>query len=173
MRNNPNKAVSAKPYGVIISYTDSRKHHNLYYEPSILTNKQLYNAEQIQSLKDQYYNSKKFTLLSQALYGYRTYTKAELNEMSQEQLDSIKLFYNKAQKVINRLKNEKMQVKLNSFLTKIFFKSTLAKQIANFNAHEELYYKNNMSFHELGISMDQVVSRLIKANVLPRNYHSL
>lgn len=168
--NNPNKAITAKPYGIIVSYTDTQKHYKIDYEPSVLSTQQVYGNQSVASKNIQKTN--KHSLLNKALYGFKIYSHEELLEMSAAEKQSIKVLYTKTQRAINRLKNLKLQAKLNCILTQVFYKSALAKELAAYEAQEELHQKNDMSLKELGISMDTVVDYLIECRVFPPNYKS-
>jgi hypothetical protein len=171
MKYNPNKAVTAKQHGITVSYTDTLKHYNIMYQKKGLETKQLYAAKTI--AQKQYDRSKQTMLLNDAIYGLSLYTDAEIAQMPKNKKYAILSVYKKAFKSINTFKNERMRSKLNYFLTTVFFKSHLAKDIAAFEDEEELHGVNNMSFHELGITMEMLVERLIQDKVFPPDYKNL
>lgn len=169
--NNPNKAISAKPYGIIVSYTDTQKHYKIDYEPSVLSNQQVYSNSSVQNKVS--VSPVQNKMWRHAMYGLKAYSKQELEAMSKAEKHSIIVYYTKAQRVINRLKNIRSQALFNNFMTRLFYKSRLAKELAEFEDYEVLNGKNNMSLKELGITQEMIVEQLIHHHIFPRKFYSL
>lgn len=169
---NPNKTVSAGVHSMIVSYTDSCKHHSMYYEGSSKEMKDLQirgknSYQHIGTSVDELKKQKEYRM---ALYGLNACTPEEINQMSFIQKKEIISRQQKVQTILDRYKQEQAHLKLGSFLTSVFYKSIFAKALATYADFIDEEEKNTMSFKELGITKDMIIARLAEHNLLPKNF---
>ena len=172
MKNNPNKVVMAGPNNFCISYADSKKHHWMNYESSVIT-------KDIQSkVPNRLYQEKlrlspkQVKMYRLAVYGVEALTPEEFKVMSSSESDSIRKTQSRAQRLINLWKQEIVNRKLDGFLIKLFPNSSVIKHMVTIKGSDDSI-KDKHSFKELGISKDMIANKLVESNLLPREFFKL
>ncbi len=161
MENNPNIAVSANNYGVNVYFTDTHKYHKLYYEKGLLEDIQLSGTTRYQPLD---YRQK--ILFNRAMHGLNSYTEQEVAKMSFSEKMAVTELADKAQYMLNMWKQELIHSKIGSFLTTYFYKSDLAKDIANFPGSINPNYVCPITFKQLNIRKEQIFAKLVEEKIL-------
>lgn len=176
MKNfNQNKTVSASSTGMIISYTDSRKHYKLHYTPvnSALTQLQISGNPSHQHIGTTVNSLTQQKLYRLALYGLSVYTPEEIARLSFIEKKKIIVTQQKTQTLLNKFKQEAVHKKIGSFLTTFFPKSSFAKALAHYDKYLDDTDKNTMSFKDLGITKEMIIDKLLSAGLLPKNFYQL
>jgi hypothetical protein len=173
MKNNPNKVVMAGPNNFCISYADSKKHHWMNYESSVIT-------KDIQSkIPNRLYQEKlrlspkQVKMYRLAVYGVEALTPEEFKVMSASESDSIRKTQSRAQRLINLWKQEIVNNTVNEFLVTLFPQSKLINKLVtegNYTSQKDI---NPFSFKELGISQKMLIDKLVEWNILPVNFYQL
>jgi len=175
MYYNPNKTISAKENGIIISYRDMNKQKWIPYEHKQVT--KVFSQNDIKTSKYQnnetiIFNQKQQKLYSEALYGLDAYTKEEIEKMPQSLKTTIIVMYNKAQKILNDLKQDISNKYVDDFLLALFPNSPMVKEFIKING-TDTSTKNMLTFRELKITKEMIAKEFIKCRILPLNFFSI
>lgn len=172
MRFNPHKTVSASSKGIIISFRDANKHMFLPYENPVLEDIQLNGHKRYQQLETPVFNSVQHKLYAEAVYGLSYFSTEQVEQMSKSKKLRVMAKYAKAQRILNRWKQEIVHEKVDSLLLALFPHSPLTKTLVETKGYDR-DTKETHSFKELGISQQDIASRLIEENLLPENFFQL
>lgn len=111
-------------------------------------------------------------LYKRALYGLDALNQEELATMCSKKKQRIVNVYKRAQVVLNTFK-QKLTIKYSNSLFNILFpNSNLTKELVNLNETDEKF-KNTLTFKDLNIDKDQIISIFIAEGILPKNFLSL
>ena len=111
-------------------------------------------------------------LYKRALYGLDAINQEELATMCSKKKQRIVNVYKRAQVVLNTFK-QKLTIKYSNSLFNILFpNSNLTKELVNLNETDEKF-KNTLTFKDLNIDKDQIISIFIAEGILPKNFLSL
>jgi len=111
-------------------------------------------------------------LYKRALYGLDALNQEELATMCSKKKQRIVNVYKRAQVVLNTFK-QKLTIKYSNSLFNILFpNSNLTKELVNLNETDEKF-KNTLTFKDLNISKDDIITIFIAEGVLPKNFLSL
>lgn len=111
-------------------------------------------------------------LYKRALYGLDALNQEELATMCSKKKQRIVNVYKRAQIVLNTFK-QKLTIKYSNSLFNILFpNSNLTKELVNLNETDEKF-KNTLTFKDLNIDKDQIISIFIAEGILPKNFLSL
>ena len=111
-------------------------------------------------------------LYKRALYGFKAMTKEEYNNTCKEKRKRISRVYLRAQKIINKLKQESTN-RYSNFIFKTLFPDAPLTDWFIDNSFTDDKFKNTLTFADLGISKDDIVEMFIKEGVLPYNFMSI
>jgi hypothetical protein len=171
---NSNKTVSANSKGIVISYGDVNKHMFTQYESrySFINKIQVEGTSKYQRLE-----TKHFTLLQQEMYnkivyGFSAYTKEEVQKMSKTSKFNITVTYTKAHRILNRWKQEIINEKMDSLLSKLFPNSPIVKQMVGVKGYDDNLTVST-TFKDLGITRDAIAKKLMEYGFLPNNFYQL
>lgn len=173
--SNSNKVVSANKDRIIVSYLDTQKIKIVQYDRTLVNDFQLY-GKTYRTKQNQFYESDRLTnkqqfLYREVLYGLDAYEPHVVANMRSEHKIHIIQTQQKAQRLINKWKNELMQTVIKK-CEKIFYKSQFMKDLCNFESVDD-YETNSLSFRDLGINKSMIIDKLIEENLLPENYYKL
>lgn len=113
-------------------------------------------------------------LYKRAIYGLNMYTNKEQKGMHWERKRRINHVYRKAQRSINVMKQERVNVMCDRLYAIVFPKSNLAKDIFSLEkSSTDSKIINNLDLDFLGIKKEHVVKRLIADEVLPKDFFNL
>ena len=99
-------------------------------------------------------------------------TKEEYNNTCKEKRKRISRVYLRAQKVINKLKQESTNAYSNFIFQTLFPNAPLTDWFIN-NSFTDDKFKNTLSFADLDISKDDIVDIFIKEGILPHTFMTM
>lgn len=172
MRINPHKTVSAGSKGIIISFRDANKHRFMPYENLHVEEIQQKGSVKYQSLEQPPFNKIQQTLYAEAVYGLSYYSNADVEKMSKSKKLRLLTKYAKAQRILNKWKQEIVYEKVDSLLLALFPDSPITKALVETKGHDRSS-KETHSFKELGLSQQDVANKLIEVKLLPDNFFQL
>jgi len=137
-----------------------------------LMNYQLQGNKTYMQYEQDKYSTYQNYLYKRALYGLDALTQEELATMCSKKKQRILNVYKRAQVVLNIFK-QKLSIEYTNFLFKTLFpKSTLTEVLLKESETDEKF-KNTLTFKDLNISKDQIITIFITEGVLPKNFLSL
>lgn len=111
-------------------------------------------------------------LYKRALYGLDALTEKELATMCGKKKQRILNVYKRAQSVLNIFKQQVAIEYTNKIFVKLFPKANITKDLVSCNETDEKFI-NTLTFKDLNIGKDQIISIFIAEGVLPKNFLSL
>jgi len=111
-------------------------------------------------------------IYKRALHGFNAMTKEELNKTCKEKRKRITRVYLRAQKVINKLKQEKTNIYSN-FIFKTLFPNTPLTDWFIDNSFTDNKFKNTLTFNDLGITKDDIINIFIKEGILRPDFMNI
>lgn len=111
-------------------------------------------------------------LYKRALYGLSALSEQELATMCSKKRQRVFNVYKRAQDVLNAFKQQVTIAKTNALFEALFPKSPITKFLLSETGLDEKF-KNTLTFKDLGISKDQIISIFIQEGILPKNFLSL
>lgn len=172
MRINPNKTVCANSKGIIVSFRDANKHRFLPYENQYVQQIQLKGSVKHPQLEKPVFNKTQQKLYAEMVYGLGHYSAEDLKEMSPSKKFKILARYAKAQRVLNRWKQEIVHETVDSFLISLFPNSPITKALVQTKGYDR-ELRETHSFKELGMDQQRIAGKLIEAGLLPTNFFQL
>ena len=137
-----------------------------------LMNYQLQGNKTYMQYEQDKYSSYQNYLYKRALYGLDALTEQELATMCSKKKQRIVNVYKRAQVVLNKFKQE-LSIQYTNFLFKTLFpKSTLTEMLLKETETDDKF-KNTLTFKDLNIGKDQIISIFIAEGILPKNFLSL
>jgi hypothetical protein len=125
----------------------------------------------IQYEQDNYSNYQNY-LYKRALYGLSSINQEELDTMCSKKKQRIINVYKRAQIVLNTLKQQ-ATISYTNFLFKTLFPKSPITQFLLTETETDEKFKNTLTFKDLNISKEQIISIFMLEGVLPRNFLSL
>lgn len=120
------------------------------------------------------FNNYQNKLYKEALFGISNYTQEEIKKLSYQEQNRIVKANRKAQSVLNIWKQELCNNIINSLFKNLFPNSPVTKELTEeFGNVVDANYKNFLTFKQLGVSKKEIVYKLIKHDVLPKNFFEL
>ena len=111
-------------------------------------------------------------LYKRALYGLDALSEQELATMCSKKKQRVINVYKRAQIVLNKFKQQ-VTIQYTNFLFKSLFpKSPFTDYLLSETETDEKF-KNTLSFKDLGISKQHIISLFIEQGILPKNFLSL
>ena len=111
-------------------------------------------------------------LYKRALYGLDALTQQDLSTMCSKKKQRILNVYKRSQAVLNTHKQKLTIEYTNRIFTTLFPKAKLTKELVTINDVDEKF-KNTLTFKDLNIDKDQIISIFIAEGILPKNFLSL
>lgn len=111
-------------------------------------------------------------LYKRALYGLNALTEEELSTICNKKKQRILNVYKKTQSLLNTYKQKLTIEYTNSIFNTLFPKSKLTKELVIINDVDEKF-KNTLTFKDLNITKDKIISIFIAEGILPKNFLSL
>lgn len=113
-------------------------------------------------------------LYKRALYGLKMYSAEEQNKMHWEKKKRIQRVSIKTQISINLLKQELVNQGCKTIFEEFFPNSELAKNVlSDTKITTDSRFINTLDLKSLGITKEIIIDRLIKAEILPKNFYKL
>lgn len=173
---NSEKTISANSKGITISYRDSNKHLFVRYEtPVYVKNIQVNGTVKYQKIVEENsfeFNPVQKNLYQKLIYGLPAYKPYELVNMTYAKKTEIIVKCNKANKLLNRWKQETINENIDSLLLKLFPKSSIVKQFVNTKGYDDSL-KCFFTPQQLNITKNMIIDRFMKENLLPSNFYEL
>ena len=118
------------------------------------------------------YNSYQNYLYKRALYGLNSLTEKELTTICSKKKQRIINVYKRAQIVLNTFK-QKATINYTNFLFKTLFPNSPITQFLLSETETDDKFKNTLTFKDLNISKEQIISIFMSEGILPKNFLSL
>lgn len=172
MRFNPHKTVSAGSKGIIISFRDANKHRFLPYENLHVEEIQQKGKSKYQVLEQPAFNKIQQQLYAETVYGLSYFSEDDISKMSKSKKLRVLAKYAKAQRILNRWKQEIVYSKVDSILLALFPNSPITKILVDTKGYDRSSRETH-SFKELGLTQKDVASKLMEVKLLPENFFQL
>jgi hypothetical protein len=111
-------------------------------------------------------------LYKRALYGLDSLDEKELVTMCSKKRQRIVNVYKRAQIIVNKLKQE-ITIQQSNFIFKTLFPNSPITEFLLSETETDEKFKNTLTFKDLNISKDQIISIFMAEGVLPKNFLSL
>jgi len=121
--------------------------------------------------QDQYSQYQNY-LYKRALYGLDALTEKELATMCSKKKQRIINVYKRAQVVLNKFKQE-LTIKYTNLLFKTLFPKSPITDILLSETETDEKFKNTLTFKDLNISKNDIITIFIAEGILPKNFLSL
>jgi hypothetical protein len=118
------------------------------------------------------YNSYQNYLYKRALYGLSAVTETELAQMCSKKKQRINRVYQKGQVVINLYK-QKLTAAYSNFVFKTLFPDSPITDFLLGSTETDPNFRNTLTFKDLNISKEDIITIFIQEGVLPKNFLSL
>jgi len=118
------------------------------------------------------YNQYQNYLYKRALYGLNSLTEKEITTMCSKKKQRIINVYKKAQVVLNNFK-QTVTINYTNFLFKTLFPNSPITQFLLSETETDDKFKNTLTFKDLNISKEQIISIFMSEGILPKNFLSL
>jgi hypothetical protein len=118
------------------------------------------------------YSSYQNYLYKRALYGLDALTQQELATICSKKKQRIINVYKRAQVILNKFKQQ-VTIQYTNFIFKTLFPKSPVTDFLLADTEIDEKFKNTLTFKELGISKDQIITIFITEGILPKNFLSL
>jgi hypothetical protein len=135
-------------------------------------NYQLYAGKTYIQYEQDRYSSYQNYLYKRALYGLDALTQQELATMCSKKKQRIINVYKRAQVILNKFKQQ-VTIQYTNFIFKTLFPKSPVTDFLLADTEIDEKFKNTLTFKELGISKDQIITIFIAEGILPKNFLSL
>jgi hypothetical protein len=137
-----------------------------------IQNYQLYAGKTYMQYEQDKYSTYQNYLYKRALYGLNALNEQELATMCTKKKQRINKVFKRAQAVLNITKQELTIQYTNLFFKTFFPKSPLTQIVLECNETDEKF-KNTLTFKDLNLSKDDIISIFMDKGILPKNFLSL
>jgi len=111
-------------------------------------------------------------LYKRALYGLDALSEQELATICSKKKQRIVNVYKRAQVTLNKFKQQ-VTIQYSNFVFKTLFPNSPITSILLADTEIDESFKNTLTFKELGINKDQIITIFINEGILPKNFLSL
>ena len=111
-------------------------------------------------------------LYKRALYGLDALSQDELATMCSKKKQRIINVYRRSQVVLNKFKQQ-VTIQYSNFIFKTLFPNAPITDFLLSDTQTDDKVKNTLTFKDLGISKDQIITIFIAEGILPKNFLSL
>ena len=118
------------------------------------------------------YTSYQNYLYKRALYGLKSLSQEEIEVMCNKKKQRINNVYNKAQSVLNIAKQKATIYYTNLLFERLFPNSPLTDFLLT-NIDTDINFKNTLTFKDLNLSKEQIITIFMQEGILPKNFKSL
>ena len=133
---------------------------------------QIYENKNYMQYEQDKYSIYQNYLYKRALYGLNSLTEEELCKTCSKKKQRITNVYRRAQIILNRFKQKQSWNILIIYFKKLFPKSEITKVFNNYDNIDDTF-KNTLTFKDLNISKEQIISIFMSEGILPKNFLSL
>jgi len=111
-------------------------------------------------------------LYKRALYGLDALSEQELATICSKKKQRVVNVYKRAQVTLNKFKQQ-VTIQYSNFVFKTLFPNSPITSILLADTEVDESFKNTLTFKELGINKDQIITIFINEGILPKNFLSL
>jgi hypothetical protein len=111
-------------------------------------------------------------LYKRALYGLDALTEKELATMCSKKKQRIINVYKRAQLILNKFKQQ-ITIQYSNFIFKTLFPKSPLTELLIAETETDDKFKNTLTFKDLGINKEQIISIFMAEGILPKNFLSL
>jgi hypothetical protein len=111
-------------------------------------------------------------LYKRALYGLDALSEQELATICSKKKQRVVNVYKKAQVTLNKFKQQ-VTIQYSNFVFKTLFPKSPITSILLADTEVDESFKNTLTFKELGINKDQIITIFMAEGILPKNFLSL
>ena len=111
-------------------------------------------------------------LYKRALYGLDALTEKELATMCSKKKQRIINVYKRAQLTLNKFKQQ-ITIQYSNFIFKTLFPKSPLTELLLAETETDDKFKNTLTFKDLGIQKEQIITIFIAEGILPKNFLSL
>jgi hypothetical protein len=172
MPYNPNKTISANSKGIVIFLGDSSKSRYVPYKSKELADIQLFGKAQYQDFDKPVFNRTQQKLYGEVLYGVKAYNESEIMALPRKEVLRITSVHKRVHFFLNRWKQEIMDDRVSTLLSKLFPKSSTATAMSSIKGYNRAYTAK-YTFKELGLTQENVARKLVEMGFLPENFFQL
>ena len=133
---------------------------------------QLHSGKTYMQYEQDKYSKYQNYLYKRALYGLSSIEKDELEKMCESKKHRIRTVHRRAQGVLNIAKQKVTIAHTNDIFQYFFPNSKLIKQLAELTDTDE-NFRNSLTFKDLLLTKDDIISIFIENGILPKNFLSL
>ena len=129
-------------------------------------------SQTVMSYEQDGYNSYQNYLYKRALYGLDALTEKELATMCSKKKQRIVNVYKRAQVTLNKFKQE-VTIHFSNFIFQTLFPESPITQALLADTETDEKFKNTLTFKDLGITKEQIITIFMLEGILPKNFLSL
>jgi len=111
-------------------------------------------------------------LYKRALYGLDALSEQELATICSKKKQRIVNVYKRAQVTLNKFKQQ-VTIQYSNFVFKTLFPNSPITSILLADTEIDESFKNTLTFKDLGINKEQIITIFINEGILPKNFLSL
>jgi len=111
-------------------------------------------------------------LYKRALYGLDALSEQELATICSKKKQRIINVYKKAQITLNKFKQQ-VTIQYSNFIFKTLFPNSPITDLLLSDTEVDEIFKNTLTFKDLGITKNQIITIFIAEGILPKNFLSL
>ena len=111
-------------------------------------------------------------LYKRALYGLNSLTEQEIVTMCSKKKQRIVNVYKRAQLVLNKLKQD-ITISYSNFIFKTLFPNSPITEYLLSDTETDSAFKNILTFKDLDINNDKIITIFMSEGILPKNFLSL
>ena len=111
-------------------------------------------------------------LYKRALYGLDALSEQELATVCSKKKQRIVNVYKKAQITLNKFKQQ-VTIQYSNFVFKSLFPNSPITDLLLSDTEVDENFKNTLTFKDLGITKDQIITIFMAEGILPKNFLSL
>ena len=137
-----------------------------------LMNYQLHAGKTYMQYEQDKYSAYQNYLYKRALYGLDALEQKELATMCSKKKQRIINVYKRAQVVLNKFKQE-LSIQYTNLLFKTLFPNSPITDALLANSETDDKFKNTLTFNDLNITKDDIITIFIVEGILPKNFLSL
>jgi hypothetical protein len=172
MPTNPHKTISASSTGIVVSFKDVNKHKFQPYESRYTRRIQTAGTPRRMETEQPYFNKVQQRLYAEVVYGLSYFQDEQLKSMSRSKKLRILARYNKAQRLLNRYKQQIVSHTVDAFLLELFPNSPITKIMVDTQGYSK-EVKTPFTFKELGMTQQHIAEKLVEASLLPKSFFTI
>lgn len=111
-------------------------------------------------------------LYKRAIYGLDALSQEELANICSKKKQRIVNVYKRAQLTLNKFKQQ-VTIQYSNFIFKTLFPESPITQFLTAHTETDDNFKNILTFKDLNINKEQIISIFMNEGILPKNFYSL